>query len=197
MLRRLPQILGSASRHNSKAGEAHRQTGVTIPQITIARQELQADMGDRRCGVVVALVAVLLAGCTSMGHEARAVPRIARPTERIVELGIDGDDNELAVAIERMLDDHGVKVTILSTPQVRETRADREYTYEEVQTRYVLRVRSTDLDKCVPEGSRQMHFNVSVTDFQERRRTFLMSGEFGCRDTLVRSFERWLLSGKP
>jgi len=33
-----------------------------------------------------------------------------------------------------------------------------------------LRVRSTDLDRCVPEGSRQMHFNVSVLDYQERNR---------------------------
>lgn len=63
---------------------------------------------------------------------------------------------------------------------------------DEVQTRYVLRVRLKDLDKCVPEGSRQMHFNVSVVDFQERNRVFLMNGEFGCRDTLVRSFGRWL-----
>lgn len=37
-----------------------------------------------------------------------------------------------------------------------------------------------------------MHFNVSVVDFQERNRVFLMSGEFGCKDTLVRNFESWL-----
>ncbi len=137
-----------------------------------------------------------VAGCTSMGHEVRAVPKVERPTEPFAEIGIDGDDNELAIAIERVLEEHGVKASLLSTPQVRQTRGDKEYTFDEVQTRYVLRVRSTDLDRCMPEGSRQMHFNVSVTDFRERRRVFLMSGEYGCRDTLVRSFEKWLLQNQ-
>ena len=96
---------------------------MTIQRITIASQELQTGMVDRRCFVVVVVVAALFAGCTSLGHETRAVPRIARPTERIVELGIDGDDHELAVALEKILDDHGVKVTILSTPpSSRDTR---------------------------------------------------------------------------
>jgi hypothetical protein len=133
-----------------------------------------------------------IAGCTSLGQQARAIPRIAKPIDRISEIGFDGDDNELSVAIEKLLDDRGVRARILSTPQVRVQRGDKEYTYDEVQTRYVLRVRSTDLDKCVPEGSRQMHFNVSVVDFQERSRVFLMNGEFGCKDTLVSSFDRWL-----
>lgn len=142
------------------------------------------------------LTTCFIAGCTSLGYETRAVPKIARPAEGIVEMGIDGDDNELAVAIENLLENHGVRVKILATPQVRQIRGDKEYTYDEVQTRYVLRVRSRDLDTCVPEGSRQMHFNVSVTDFQERKRIFLMNGEFGCKDTLLRSFESWLLQSK-
>lgn len=135
----------------------------------------------------------LLSGCTSLGHETRSTPKFAKPTDKIVEVGFDGDDNELSVAIEKLLEDRGgVKVKILSRPKVREQRGDKEYTYDEVQTRYVLRVRSVDLDTCIPEGSRQMHFNVSVVDFQERNRVFLMSGEFGCKDTLVRNFESWL-----
>lgn len=60
-----------------------------------------------------------LTGCTSLGQETRAVPKIAKSTEPIVEVGLDGDDNELSVAIEKELDARGVKVKILSTPQVR------------------------------------------------------------------------------
>ena len=152
-----PAILKARGSFAALGRRVHRETGVTIQRITIASQELQTGMVDRRCFVVVVVVAALFAGCTSLGHETRAVPRIARPTERIVELGIDGDDHELAVALEKTLDDHGVKVTILSTPQVRETRGDREYTYDEVQTRYVLRVRSTDLDKTVLRVTASAH----------------------------------------
>lgn len=133
-----------------------------------------------------------LAGCTSIGHETRATPKFEKLTDRIVEVGFDGDDNDLSVAVEKLLDARGVKVSILGTPQVRLQRGDKEYTYDEVQTRYVLRVRSADLDTCMNEGSRQMHFNVSVVDFQKRSRIFLMSGEFGCKDTLLRNFERWV-----
>jgi hypothetical protein len=146
----------------------------------------------RISAAVILTLSIFFIGCTSLGHQTRAVPKIAKPTERILEIGFDGDDNELSVSLEKLLDDRGVQPRILSTPQVRLQRGDKEYTYDEVQTRYVLRVRSKDLDKCVPEGSRQMHFNVSVVDFQERNRVFLMNGEFGCKDTLVRSFERWL-----
>lgn len=138
------------------------------------------------------VIAATLIACTSRGHQTRAVPKIAKPIGSITEFGFDGDDNELSVAIEKLLDDLGVRAKILSTPQVRVQRGDREYTYDEVQTRYVLRVRSEDLDKCLPEGSRQMHFNVSVVDFQERARVFLMNGEYSCKDTLVRSFGQWL-----
>ena len=136
------------------------------------------------------------AGCTSMGHEKRAIPRISRPIGVVTEFGLDSDDHDLGVTLEKLLDTHGIKASLLSTPQVRAQRGDKEYTYDEVQTRYVLRVRSMDLDTCVPEGSRQMHFNLSVTDFDTRRRLLLMDGEFGCRDTILREFEKWLLGGQ-
>ena len=65
------------------------------------------------------LVTTFLVGCTSLGQQARAVPKIAKPTEHISEIGFDGDDNELSVAIEKLLDELGVRTRILSTPQVR------------------------------------------------------------------------------
>jgi hypothetical protein len=144
-------------------------------------------------GLVVA--GLFIYGCTSLGHEKREIPKIARPTGEIVEFGFDSDDNELSVAVENFLDKRNIQVKLLSTPQVRQQRGDKEYTYDEVQTRYVLRVRSVDLDKCVPEGSRQMHFNISVTDFQKRQRVLVMNGRFGCRDTIVNEFDKWLSTG--
>jgi hypothetical protein len=135
-------------------------------------------------------------GCTSAGNEKRAIPKIAKPIGEIVEFGFDPDDNELSVAIEKLLDARGIRVKLLSTPQVRQQQGEKEYTYDEVQTRYVLRVRSVDLDTCLPEGSRQMHFSISVTDFQNRERVLIMKGEFGCRDTIVREFEKWLTGGR-
>ena len=140
-----------------------------------------------------------LVACTSLGHQGRAAPKIAKATEPFTEIGFDGDDNDLSIALEKLLEERGIKVRILSTPQVREQRGDKEYTFEEVQTRYVLQVRSEDLDRCVPEGSRQMNFNVSVIDFKERSRVFLMTGHHGCQNTLVNAFGQWLsgLSGPP
>ena len=112
-----------------------------------------------------------------------------------MEFGFDPDDNDLSVAIEKLLDARHIQVKLLSTPQVRQQHGDKEYTYDEVQTRYVLRVRSIDLDMCIPEGSRQMHFNITVTDFQNRQRVLVMKGQFGCRDTIVKEFDKWLSSG--
>ena len=114
--------------------------------------------------VGILYLAALVCGCTSLGNATRAVPKIAKATDPIVEVGLDGDDNELSVAIEKELDAMGVKVRLLSTPQVRLQRGDKEYTYEEVQTRFVVRVRSVDLDRCLPEGSRQMQFTVALSD---------------------------------
>jgi hypothetical protein len=146
-------------------------------------------------GLLFAIAMPLLSGCTSTGHERRSAPKIAKAVGPIAEFGFDSDDNELSVAVEKMLDARGIRAKLLSAPEVRQKRGDKEYTYDEVQTRFVLKVRSIDLDRCVPEGSRQMHFQIAVTDFQTRQRVFLMKGEFGCRDTLVREFEQWLNSG--
>ena len=130
--------------------------------------------------------------CTSLGHQARAVPKIAKPAPPLQEVALDGDDNALAIGIEQLLERRGMKVRIPSRPEVREQRGDKEYTYLEVQTRYLIRVRSDDLDTCVPEGTRQMHFTISVVDFEERSRIFLMTGDFGCQGTLLKQFEQWL-----
>lgn len=137
-------------------------------------------------------IGLLSQGCSSMGHSSRAIPKIEKRTDKITEVGLDGDENELAASVENFLEARGIKVRILGTPQVKHQRGDKEYTYDEVQTRFVVRVRSTDLDTCLPEGSRQMHFTISVTDFQERNKVFLMNGEFGCKDTLINSFNNWL-----
>ena len=138
------------------------------------------------------VVAICLIGCTSVGNEKRAIPKIAKPVGAISEFGFDGDDNDLSIAIQKLLERRGIQVKLLSTPQVREQLGEKEYTYKEVQSRYVLRVRSIDLDTCIPEGSRQMHFNITVIDFRTRQKVLVMKDQFGCRDTIVKEFEKWL-----
>src|SRR5438094_9165569 len=92
---------------------------------------------------------LMISGCSSMGHEKRAVPKIAKPIGEVSEFGFDPDNNQLAVAIEKLLDSRGRKVKLVSSPKVRQQRGEKEYTYDEVQTRYVLKVRSLDLDTCL------------------------------------------------
>ena len=140
----------------------------------------------------ITLLLLLSVSCTSLGHVSRARPQVAKHADKFSEIGFDGDDNALAVGMEKLLDSHGIKVKIISSPKVREIVANKEYEYDEIQTRYVIKVSSQDLDTCVPEGSRQMHFAVSVIDYKERNRIFLMSGQYGCMDTLLKNFEEWM-----
>lgn len=141
-------------------------------------------------------LACTLGGCTSLGHQARAVPQISKPIPKITEIAIDGDDRALAVAVEKLLDARGIRAHVVAAPTVQVKQGHRTYTYDEVQSRYVVRVRSVDLDTCLPEGSRQMHFHLSVMDYQTRTRVYLLDGEYGCRDTLLASFAEWLSPGK-
>ena len=55
------------------------------------------------------------------------------------------DENELSSTIENFLEAIGKKIRILGTPQVKMKTVAKEYNYDEVQTRYVVRLRSTDL----------------------------------------------------
>lgn len=134
--------------------------------------------------------------CTSLGHAGREVPLIAKPIGHISEITLDGDDNELAIAVEKALDAGGVEVHTVFARQVTDKSAEREVKYTELKTRYVVQVASRDLDRCLPEGSRQMDFNIVVTDYQEHTRVLVMRGEHGCRDSIVRQFMRWLTANR-
>jgi hypothetical protein len=105
----------------------------------------------------------------------------------LTSVELDGDDNELSIGIESVLRAHGVGVRLLRLAYLNSAQGSTA-----TQSPYRVIVRSTDLDRCVPEGSRQMHFSVSVVDVRERSRVFLQSGQFGCRDTIVKEFEQWL-----
>ena len=37
-----------------------------------------------------------------------------------------------------------------------------------------------------------MHFHISVVDLLENRRVYALSGDYGCKDTIVKKFEQWL-----
>src|SRR5438309_1559225 len=128
----------------------------------------------RHTMIRVAFLALCLpaGACTSLGHSGREAPLIAKPIGHISEITLDGDDNELAIAIENALDAKGIIVRTVFAPQVKQTTPDREVTYNQLTTRYVIRASSIDRDKCLPEGSRQMDFNIVVTDYQEHQRVF-------------------------
>jgi hypothetical protein len=137
-----------------------------------------------------------LTGCTSIGHGGREKPLIARQIDPISEITLDGDDNELAIAIEKALDDSGIKVRTVFAPRVTEKSDDREVTYSQLGTRYVIRVQSDDYDICLPEGSRQMDFSIVVTDYEEHRRVLVMRAKHGCKNSIVNRFMKWLESNQ-
>ena len=125
---------------------------------------------------------LVLTGCTSLGHDTRSTPQISKAIEPVKEFGFDSDNHELSIGIKDLLTSRGYKVEAL---------------HSGVQTRYVLRVRSTDLDTCIPEGSRQMHFNVSVADSVTGERVLLIANQYGCKDTIINRFDQWLAKMNP
>lgn len=134
--------------------------------------------------------------CTSLGHSSREAPLIARHIGHISEITLDGDDHELAIAIEKALEDSGIDVKTMFAPEIREKSSDREVTYQQLSTRYVIRVQSEDYDSCLPEGSRQMDFSIVVTDYQEHRRVLVMRAQHGCKNSIVERFMKWLESNQ-
>lgn len=90
----------------------------------------------------------------------------------------------LPVALERLLEARGVKVLALPDNTTRRPGA-----------RYMVTATSFDLDTCVPEGSRQMHFDIVVLDTITNQRAFVLNGKYGCQTTVLKSFETWLFSG--
>lgn len=139
--------------------------------------------------MILASALTLFAGCTSTGHEARTQPQIERKlAERPEEVAVAGS-GELAIAIELLLVSRGIRVRA-SPIQAVPDKSSNSLTPKTV-TRYVVNATSVDLDVCVPEGSRQMHFHISVVDLVENQRVFAMSGDYGCKNTIVRRFEHW------
>lgn len=145
-----------------------------------------------------ALTAVLftsLVACTSLGHDERAQPQIERKlTSRPAVVAVVGS-GELSIAVELFLVSQGV--TVRASPvQVTLDAANNPRSSETV-VRYVANVTSVDHDICVPEGSRQMHFHISFVDLVNNERVFAMSGDYGCKDTIVRRFAQWFLQKLP
>ena len=142
----------------------------------------------RFLGIILLLVFVLQ-GCTSLGHEGRTEPQIEQklPTRPDV-IAVNGS-GELSTAIELLLVSRGVSVRASPVQVVFDE--NQKVKSSEAVSRYVANVTSVDHDMCIPEGSRQMHFHISVVDLVNNERIFAMSGDYGCKDTIVRRFENW------
>lgn len=139
--------------------------------------------------IVAAFAGVALSACTSLGHEGRAQPQIERKLQARPDVVAVVGSGELAIAVELMLVSHGISVRA-SPVQVTIDENQKMRTSEAV-VRYVANVTSVDHDMCIPEGSRQMHFHISVVDLVNNERVFAMSGDYGCKNTIVQRVERW------
>lgn len=138
---------------------------------------------------VAALLAATLLGCTSLGHEGRTQPQIERKlAARPDSIAVVGS-GELSIAIELLLVSRGVAVHASPTQVI--LGNDQRVQSSKTVARYVANVTSVDQDMCVPEGSRQMHFHISVVDLVNNQRVLAMSGDYGCKDTIVKRFEQW------
>lgn len=138
---------------------------------------------------VAALLASILVGCTSLGHEGRAQPQIERKfATRPDSIAVVGS-GELSIAIELLLVSRGIAVH--ASPIQVTLGDDQKVQSSRTVARYVANITSVDQDMCVPEGSRQMHFHISVVDLVNNHRVFAMSGDYGCKDTIVGRFEQW------
>ncbi len=132
----------------------------------------------------------LVSGCTSLGHEDRTIPQIAQKlNETPSEIAVVGS-GELAIALEYMLVLHGLDV--LASPVQAVQDSNTNTLVSKAVAQYVVNVTSTDLDMCVPEGSRQMHFSITMVDLVSNERVFAMNGDYGCKDTIVKRFEGWM-----
>ena len=137
------------------------------------------------CNIVCVLILIFLSGCTSLGHESRTQPQIELNfTNKPSKVSLEGS-GELMIAVELMLVSNGINV-VPSPIQI-----DPKTNEKKIATRYSINATSTDLDVCIPEGSRQMNFTITVNDLQENQRLFFMNGNYGCKNTIVNRFKKW------
>jgi hypothetical protein len=128
---------------------------------------------------------ILLSGCTSLGHESRTNPQIELDfKDKPNTVSLEGS-GELMVAVELMLVSRGINV-VPSAIQM-----DPDTNERKIVTRYAINATSNDFDVCLPEGSRQMNFTISVNDLRDNQRLFFMNGNYGCKNTVVKRFSRW------
>lgn len=135
------------------------------------------------------VISLILTGCTSVGHATRTQPQIERKLASRPDVVAVVGSGELAVAVELLLVSKGISVR--ASPVQVTLDSDKNVKSSETVARYVANVTSVDHDMCVPEGSRQMHFHISVVDLASNERVFAMSGDYGCKNTIVQRFERW------
>ncbi|WP_427999960.1 hypothetical protein [Acidovorax sp.] len=134
-------------------------------------------------------VSLILTACTSVGHLERTQPQIERKLANRPNVVAVVGSGELAVAVELLLVSKGISVR--ASPVQVTLDSNQNVKSSETVARYVANVTSVDHDMCVPEGSRQMHFHISVVDLVSNERVFAMSGDYGCKNTIVQRFDRW------
>lgn len=142
--------------------------------------------------LIVAITTLLaLSGCTSLGHENRTEPQIEKKISGKFDRVYFTGSGELAIATELLLASQGIEV--FYSPVIID-KVDSKSKQEPI--RYTVTATSVDHDMCVPEGSRQMHFYITVVDVIENNRIFALSGDYGCKNTITARFGKWISNNK-
>lgn len=142
------------------------------------------------------LALCLLSGCTSLGHEARSIPKVSKPIERVEEFSLD-----LGSGVSETIE-QGKEVSFNSDSRelgngIKELLISRGYKVKNFQdgmsNKYVVSVRAVDLDTCLPEGSLQLQtFNVTVINSFTKEIVLQIDGNYGCKNTIIKRFDEWL-----
>jgi len=141
--------------------------------------------------IVAVTTMLVISGCTSLGHENRTEPQIEKKIAGKFDRVYFTGSGELAIATELLLASQGIEV--FYSPVIMD-KGDSKSKQEQI--RYAVTATSVDHDMCVPEGSRQMHFHITVVDVFENNRIFALSGDYGCKNTITARFGKWISSNK-
>ena len=138
---------------------------------------------------------VLLAACVPPPQPAQ----VAKPPVPFTEVTLDGDDETLAVAVERLLEAQGITVRVYDAPRLTERRGDTTFSYSGVTTRYVITVRSEAVDTCYlgTTTAPLLAYHVAVLDVGAHQRVYLQRGDRGCQPSVLKVFGDWLAQARP
>lgn len=136
--------------------------------------------------IILLLGFIFISGCSSIGHEKRSVPHTKIPLNEMPrEFVIYSDMGELSQSVTSLLKLRGIETHVFSVHKKIKSK---------INSRYSIKIGSTEIGPCIPEGSTQMHFSIVAIDNVENKKLLVIRGTYGCKDTIVNEFEDWLFN---